>query len=242
MALWDTDDLISRCQQHAGRPATDTEMTPAKWAALLTVAQGHWYPAIATLVPESQYGPLVQLTLSADNKTATFPEGVVPFGKVEVYDGVAGRRLTPGNYNDPGADFSLESDGAGGVVLRGTMDRSLNFPNGLYARYADMGDLEIAPASADGLTPAKQPKLQPPHARILLVYHALALWASQGGTRDPSYFEHLEIKAAHDDPQLGKVGILSQLRAQFQDQGADSGAQYAWWRSPDLGNLRHRMI
>lgn len=246
MPLWDADHCVAECRRHAKRPANDTETSELDWCAYLTSAQAHWLPILATKAPESQYGAPIALTLSGDQKTASFPAGVYPSGKVELYDGLAGRRLTPGNYNDPGADFSIESDGAGGMVIRGTLDRQLSFPNGLYARYVNLGNLEIlstaGAAARGGGAVVIDPILQPPHGRELLVYHACALWASSGGYRDPSYFEHLEIKFAWDDPQTGKLGLVTQLMTQFQGQGADSEARYVWYKSPDLNPLANRLV
>lgn len=233
---WSAAGLVQLCKRLSGRPTNDTEMSELRWCELLSIGQAHWLPIIATKVPESQYGAPVALTMSEDRKTASFPAGVVPFGAVEIYDGVGGRRMTPGPYHDPSADFVPE-----GSTIRAPMDRELSASSELYARYVDIANTDIytaAAASAAGGV-AREPILLPEHARILIVYHALALWAAQGGYRDPSYFEHLEIKAAWDDPATGKLGIVTTLMQQFQDQGVTAAAEYVWWKSGDLGNLRH---
>lgn len=239
MALFDADDLVARCIRQSGRPAVDSQTSESDWCDYLSEAQAHWVPIIATKVPESQYGAPVQLTIAEDRKTASFGAGVVPFGKVQVYDGVGGRRLTPGDYGDPGADFVVEGD-----TLRAPADRTFAFPE-LWARFVDVGDLSIITPAVAALrgVPAREPVLQPAFARILLVYHACGLWASAGGFRDPSYFEHLEIKAAWDDPATGKPGVVTQLMSQFQDQSDNGQQDRTWWRgNPDLGNLTHRLV
>lgn len=118
------------------------------------------------------------------------------------------------------------------------MNRTFNFANGIYARYADAGDLELAVNDEDPTTTTKEVKIHP-LLRMACVYHALGLEASMGGYGNPAYWESKEIQEAWDDPETGKLGAITVLKTQFQDQDASSGRQYVWWRSPDLGNLRN---
>lgn len=238
--LWSAEDLVARCKRLAGRPANDEMMSDAQWCALLTEAQVHWFPIVATHAPSSQIGVPVALTLAEDRKTASFPAGVIPFGKVELYDGINGRRLYPGDYEDPMADFVIE-----GSSIRAPLDREFSVGSGgLYARYADAGNLQIlteAAADEQSVDP-REPVLMPPHARMLLVYNALAAYATIGGYQDPAVYERQEVKLAWDDPATGKLGLVTTLKLQFQDQDGGSGGTRVWWRSGDLGNLRHRMV
>jgi hypothetical protein len=237
MAAWDTDYCLARAKLLALRPATDQMMTDEKWCQFLTLGEEHWLPIFANKVPESQAGAPVQLTIAGDNRSATFAAGVWPEGHVSLYDGPNGRILTPGEYGDPGADFVID-----GGLIRSPSGRTLNYPQGLYARYVDVSTRPLVSSSIATVdNPVANPRLMPERARILIVYHALGLYAAMGGFMDPAYWEHKEIVTAFDDVATGKVGILTELMTQYQDQGASSGAQYVWWKSSDLGNLRHSM-
>lgn len=237
----DAQWMIDRCIQLSMRPDQDEKMTRAKWASLLTLGQEHWFPILCTHVPEAQWGAPAELTVSADNKTASFPADVVPLGKVVLYDGPNGRQLRPGPYNDPGADFSIEYDAATEApIIRAPLGRTFAWGNGFWGRWADAGNLQIT-VDAAGTATTREPVIHP-RLRQAVVYHALALEASMGGYGDPAYWEHLEIKEAWDDPNTGKLGAITTLKTQFQDQGANSGAAHVWWKSPDLGNLRHRLV
>lgn len=233
MADFDTLDLIAKAKMRAKRPAVDEETSAQDWASLLNEAEAHVKGILSAHVPESQMGGLVLLELAGDRKSATFPAGVYPTGRVELYDGLAGRRLYPGSYDDPDADFVIEAAG-----VRAPMDRTLSFSGGLYARWTEGGsDIALNDAGAS----IGEPTLMPPHARILIVYEALSRWASMGGFRDPTYYENLFTNAAFDDPRTGKVGLVTQMKLQYHAQSAGGAARRMWWRSGDLGNLRHRM-
>ena len=76
--------------------------------------------------------------------------------------------------------------------------------------------------------------IQPPFARRVLVYHALALWAARGGYQDPAVWEAREQQALFGNPLIpGDIGILGQLKTQNFASGLAAHAQagpYRWWR------------
>lgn len=242
MAHWDTDYCLRRAKKLALSPANTSMMDDSDWCDLLTQGEDHWLPIFANKVPESQMGPPVQLAIAPDMLTATFAEGVWPDGHVALFDGPNGRRLLPGEYGDPGADFVIE-----GGLVRGPVGRQLSFPSGLYARFIDTSSRPLVSSSmvaadVDSYPAVVNPRLMPEKARILIVYHALGLYAEmRPGFTDPLSWERREVRTAYDDPDTGELGLLTQLMTQYQDQGATSGAQYVWWKSTDLGNLRHSM-
>lgn len=195
-------------------------MTDAQWYALLTEAQQHWFSVVATHAPEWLYGAPTLLTSSDGGYTYDFPSGVYPVGHIEVLESTRGALLRPGPYWDPGADYTPEGD-----KIRICCGRTRTFASGPYARYATM------PGVIDAST---EPTLEPKEARRLLPYRACALWASQGGLRDPAFYLALEQKAWGGDPNLpGDVGILGGLKTQFFAFGASAtpGSGGAWWRN-----------
>lgn len=205
MATFDSADLLSRCQTLAARPATDTATAPATWYSLLTEAQAHWYNTIVAQVPWVLMNPPTLLVSTDGGTTYPFPGCVFPLS-IEVYDALdTGRILKPSAYWDPNGDYIWEGD-----HIRFPQGQQQTFSNGPFARYVS------PPGAIDAST---QPTLVPSHARLLLVYRAVAEWANRGGFRDPAPFYDLERRFWYGNPQTGDVGLLGMLKQQNPFQG-----------------------
>jgi hypothetical protein len=136
---------------------------------------------------------------------------LVPLAVV-VYASKDGRILRPGTYWDLQADYVWEGD-----RIRFARGRTKEFSDGPYARF-------ITPPGE--ISASIQPTLKPKRARALLVYRAVALWASRGGTRDPQRYFDLEERAWVGRPEIGDYGLLGQLKTQNPFQGMEAfGAQ-----------------
>jgi len=201
VATWDTADLVARCQRQSGVPSTTEFPATADWYAWLTEAQAFYYGVWATHCPWFLMSGPTLLTSSDSGATYPLPSSTRVLA-VEIYDtNPNGRLLRPGAYWDAGADYVWE-----GNQIRIPLGKTKTWSSGPYARYvAEPGDI-------DGST---APTLQPDYARILLVDHAVALWAERGGMRDPTPFWLRERKRTWGDPQTpGDIGIVGALKLQ----------------------------
>ncbi|KKK84728.1 hypothetical protein LCGC14_2780410 [marine sediment metagenome] len=199
---WTNQDLIDRCIFFARRPSGDAEMSKREWYELLTLAQEHWYDTFSVHVPEVLYGTPAQLSTADSGATYTFPGSIHPIGPVEVRAARDSYLLIPSTDWNPHGDFVHE-----GNLIRMPHGETRTFDDGPYARFI------TPPDKIDENTP---PTLNPPRARILLVYRALVMWASRGAMRDPTTYEVLEQKAWTGDPDMdGDVGIMGGLKRQF---------------------------
>jgi hypothetical protein len=152
---------------------------------------------------------------------------IFPLGDVEVRAAPSGRLLRPGPDWDPACDYV-----PAGPIIRFPGARQRNYFGGPVGRYCP-------PARAIDVN--TQPMLNPPNARILIVYHACMLWARRGGLRDPEPFKEDLLQAWAGDPQVpGDVGILGALKNQYLFAGAASfpaGSSIDnWWRFIDDGS------
>src|SRR4029077_18797811 len=198
MAQWDSPYLLAACKALAVRPATDASMSDAAWYLLLEMAQAYWTGVLAAQVPWVMMSPPTTLTTADGGVTYTFPGGISPLA-VEVYDASGpARLLRPGAYFDASADYVWESS-----VIRFPQNLGNIAGFNLVARY-------VAPPGV--LNASTPPTLQPPHARLLLVYRAVAQWASQGGMREAKPYFDLEQKYWLGNPALGDPGILGALK------------------------------
>ena len=218
---WTNQDLLDRCIFFARRPSGDAEMSKREWYDLLTLAQEHWYGIFSVHVPEVLYGAPAQLSTADSGKTYTFPGSIHPLGPVEVREARDGYLLIPSTDWDPHGDFIPEGD-----LIRMPNNEERTFDDGPYARF-------ITPP--DKIDETTQPTLNPPRARILLIYRALVTWASRGAMRDPTAFEVLEQKAWTGDPDMaGDVGIMGDLKRQFFGAGMVNSpvSTRPWTRGP----------
>lgn len=220
MGLYDTAYLLQQCKLYAQRPASDEQMTDARWYALLTEAQSTVVMELSKACPAHFYTAPVLLTSADSGKTYTFGtdadgDNIVPFGHVEVYAKENGRSLYANNYDALGGDsFVIEGD-----HIRMPGNRARTFGNGPYARF-------VAEPQIIDATHAVDSRLRPKAMRMLLVWDALTRWCQVGQLRDPrSYQESFarDLQAAH-----------LTLATQYANQGTPSiGAEWwaAWWQS-----------
>ena len=213
MALYDSSDLLARCQRWLNRPASDLGMTDAHWYAFLTEAQSKWYNIIATRAPHVLYGAPELLTTADSGATYNFASSPFPGGAIEVRESRAGALLTVGAEFDDSVDFTFEGD-----KLRVPGGRRRTFSSGPYARYI---------AAPTVVAAATEPTLKPAAARMLMVYDACTRAAIRLGTHDPQQFREMEKIAAWGDPEVdGDVGLIGALRSQMF--GGGQGADH-WW-------------
>lgn len=223
MALWDRLDLHARFKRMGALPANSEAPNPdadvaTMIDALLTEAQSHWFGVIAIHAPWVLVGAPTLLTSSDGGLTYDFPTAPFPGGRIEIRASRDGDLLRPGNEWDNAADYVWEGD-----RIRIPNGKTRSFANGPYARYI------AAPGVIDG---DNAPTLEPAAARILIVYHALALWASRPGSFvDPNTYWELERRAAWGSG--GEAGLIPTLKTQLYGHGLGSHADapQVWWRS-----------
>jgi hypothetical protein len=227
MSVFQTSQqLLDGFKLFAGRPSPDEGISDPEIFALLEQGQRHVYGIFASHVPDVLYGdPTIMST--SDSKVYTFASSVFPLGSVEIRSARNGQLLTPGTEWDSNADFVWEGD-----QIRIPNNRTRSFSSGPYARYISI------PTALDA---DNEPSLKPPHARILILYHALYLWAEIGGGAnqvDPNRYLGLFQSALSGDTRIpGDIGILGQLKTQGYGSGmAAASFPQPWYRgSPDLG-------
>lgn len=223
MALWDNADLLARCKFIAQRPSTDQQMADADWYSLMTESQAHWTNVFATQFPYVLVTAPTALSTADGGLTYTFPGGITPMA-VEVYDSASGRILRPGAYWDAACDYVWE-----GTHIRFPVNKSRTYSSGPVARY-------ISPSST--IDASTQPTLLPAHARLLIVYRAVAYWAERGGLRDPQPFWEMEQRYWIGNPASGDFGLLGMLKNQNPFIGAaayPAGSGLAWWQTISTG-------
>ena len=170
------------------------------------------------------------LTSADSNETYTFgtdadSDNIVPLA-VMIFAKKDGRPLRPGTYWDLAADYVWEGD-----KIRFARGKTKAFSDGPYARF-------ITPPG--DISAAIEPTLLPKQARVLLVYRAVALWASRGGVRDPQTYFDLEERAWVGRPEVGDYGFLGmKMQNPFQGmeafgasslgilEGVDDGSSYS---------------
>lgn len=220
MALLDSADLLARCKRGAARPAVDEDKGPTDttaddlWFALLSEAQIHWIAELASHVPDMAGLYTIEKLTTAD-AGVSYDFVAEPLGHYEIRESKTGRLLVPGPEWDPGADFV-----PAGQKIRFPGQLPRTFGDGPYARYVKQPGV---------IASATQPTLLPTNARLLLVHHALGLWASRGGLRDPRPFWDLEAKTAFGNPSTGEVGIIGALKLSAFMAGASAVPSESWY-------------
>ena len=212
MASFDSADLLARCKRLAQRPSTDQQQLDADWYKFLGEAQDHWVGQFAIHVPWTNMTAPTLLTSADSNETYTFGTdadsvNIVPLDVV-VYAKKDGRPLRPGTFWDSAADYVWEGD-----KIRFARGKTKDFTDGPYARF-------ITPPGE--ISSSIEPTLKPKRARVLLVYRAVALWASRGGIRNPQTYFDLEERTWVGRPEVGDYGLLGQLKNQNRFQGLEA--------------------
>lgn len=222
MALYDTADLLARCQFRSRRPASDESMTPQDWYNLLTDAQMHWVRQFATHFPEQMYE---SETLTTADSGVTYTFQSEPLGHYELRASATGRLLAPGPDWDMAADYV-----ANGQTIRFPGGRAKTFPSGPVARYVK---------TPNAIDSSNEPTLKPVHTRQLLVARACIEWAERGGMEDPQPYMDWENRLWYGDPATGQMGILGALKNERFLQGTEAlpaGSVADWWRFVDDGS------
>jgi len=204
-------------------------MSDTEWYLEAEKAQQQIARMLASLAPESQYGPPTLLTTADSGETYVFPDVLYSTGNalgvigLELYDRKDGALLNPGPYWDTGSDYVFEYD-----KIRFAGGRTKTFTDGPFARYAQ---------EPEELSATVEPVIKPLSARDLIVARAVANWARQGGFQDPRPFEEKENLILWGD-QRGDVGLIASLQA-----GDTFGGSAAYlktptpWRSIDTGGF-----
>lgn len=218
MPLWDRADLLARCKRYARRPATDASITDAEWYRHLSDAEQEFMQELADRAPESNWSAPFQMTAITGNKRYTFGNDAngTPMApmRAEVFRSL---RDIPDFPLVEGVDFLWD----GSVGIRIPYDQARTFNGGAPWCRVVAPPIEI--------TSSQGPTLQPPAAREVLVWSAVARWASEGGYRDPGYWE---AKAAQV-----KRNWFGRLRTTVRTQGLGQtgGEELSWTDSADLG-------
>lgn len=233
---WGRLHLHQMLRTLAGRPETDEALTPELIDQLLTLAQAHWYGAIAAIVPEALYGPPHRLESRDGGYTYEFGHDeygrpIDPMGHVQLMRGSAGGPvIRPGVPWSPGGFITEQGR------LRWTDGRPHRFAEGLWGRWV------TPPGPIDE---SHEPTLVPIDARMLLVYRALVLWAKRGkGVTDPAHWESEEMRLWAGAPEAGDYGLIGRLRTQYDLAGAahlEGDETLRWWDFIDTGAgyIRH---
>jgi hypothetical protein len=227
--LYSSADLLQRYIDMAQRPTTESASADFRALAfrLMTEAQSEWITHFAAIVPDVVRSSPLKMESTDGGYTYEFRDslgnGVFPIGHVEIRASRTGPVLTPCSDTAVMGDYVPE-----GYRIRIPNGQMRTFTEGPYARAV----LPPGPITED-----VEPTLQPPFARVLIVYRALSKWARRGGMRDPQPFLDMENEAWYGNPNAGVTGILGALRTQHAYAGmAMPTDPAAWWRgNPDLG-------
>ena len=223
MANFDSSDLYTRVTRYINRPTSDELVTPTLVYALLSEAQTEILGELATLAPASQMGAPVLMTSADGGVTYTFGtdadgNDVFPLA-CEIYAEIDGREWRACSWTSWG-DFVPEGNK---VRMPGNVAQTIT--NGPYARFV---------AANASITSVIQPVLNPPAARMLIVYKALVKFAAIGAIRDP--------KAWQDEYDKAWKTWVTALRTQFADSAgvANEGLTRAsWWNAFDTTRGYH---
>lgn len=223
MALWDSATLLQHFRDQFKRPSTDAAWPDATVYRFLSRAQQQVYADITAIFPRLLMGaPHAMETTDGGltyHSTVTDSAGnpIYPFGHAEVYaesGGVLTRELYGSTYGGYNGDVVFE-----GNTVRIPQKKTETFSGTLYLRCVQM---------PEEISAAREPILQPPFLRELIVYRALVLAANAGGQRDPAPYEDL-YRTAWMGP-TGAGGYLVLLATQYSKGHDGALAGVAWWR------------
>lgn len=172
--------MLQQFRDESGLPSSVTFPSDAQVYRWLTKAETIWKPKVAAVYPYHMFSAPTLMTTSDGGVTYTVSGETAPLA-IEVYTSLTGDRLTVGQYNDQGADYTWE-----GSRIRMTNSTARTFATSTgapYARYV------ASPSTVDGST---QSTINPSWARQLLVDRALILFARAKPGTDAAKFEKQE--------------------------------------------------
>lgn len=215
MALWDSADLLARCQRDSGTKAIpDEAVASPDWFAFLTEAQDQLTRMISAIFPAALATDPVQLSSTDGGLTYEFP--TAPMALLEVTSGKGGYPLTFGAFYSGGNDLVWEGE----LTLRMARNTARSFGAGLWVRYIPQ------PGAIDDTTEPTLPKQYRPPLVPLACYR----YASQGGFRDPQpYLERFNWLWSGNPGIQGDTGLLGALRKKQATQIGPSQA-IPWYR------------
>lgn len=228
--LYSATDLLARCLFYAQRPAIDESMSTAQWLSLLTEAHSYWVAMIASVAPSALYGPPTLLQtqdggISYQFGTDIDGNPIFPIGHVELRESPFGREWVAAAEWDNSGDFVMAGDS---IIFPG--QRAKTFGNGPWGRW-------VTPGGTISLDGQHEPTIKPVSARMLMVFHAVTLWASRGGFRDPGPWQAKEDALWYGNPQQGNVGLQGMYKTQYLTQGGEAigGSSGRWWGGLNTG-------
>lgn len=189
-------------------------MPAVNWYDFLTEAQPEVYQDVFSVFPEMGFSAPLLLTTADGGLTYTFGldaggvDLIRPMGHTELYPSLT---AIPDDPLIIGEDFLVE-----GSLIRTLNHKARTFTAGPYARFT------LLPEAA--IDAATQPQLMPKHARMLLVWKALASWAARPGSGASP--ERYEAKYTS-----GKQSLFMELGSAYNRQQSGGGK---WYNVRDL--------
>lgn len=215
MALFDSADLLARCQRLFNRPSTDEAMTSTEWYAFLSEAQNRVVTLFAFHCPEAMYGAPTLLSTADSGASYTFGTdadgaNICPIGHIELRESKTGAMIPPGSEWDTSTQtFLFNAD-----RIRWPGQKTRTFSDGPYARF-------VTPPNV--LNGSSAPTLKPLFARELLVYDACERAAVRCGVDPTPYGAMFDARWPE---------ILAAVQSQFSGAGRTAVEESGglWWR------------
>lgn len=224
MADMDSADLLSKLVDTLQLPTTHEAPTDAQLYVLLSNAQRRIMGQLAQHVPHSNYLAPELLTTADNGATYTFL--YYPMGHAEIRESRNGTEMYPvPDWCDDANGYVME-----GQTIRFPGGRTRTFSAGPYARYVRVPDV---------ISASTEPILKPAFGRLAIVYDAAIEYAAQGGLRDPSAYLLLLQRFLWGDPNTpGHLGLIPQLKTQYDKQGGRSQYDGRWYVGNDWVTAR----
>lgn len=196
---WESEDLLRRWNQKAGRPASDAITDESKYGWLAD-GQASVITKIAGIVPRVLYGAPTAMETADGGYTWTFGEdgngyALFPMGKARIFMDLVSVPFAPLR---PGIDYLDE-----GTTIR--MPNNMPWSGTLYWYGID---------PPEQLSETVQPVLFPPSARILIVIEAVRQFAQQFG-RNNALEQAMDREWDNEFPPT-----MTMLRTHFRGGGA----------------------
>lgn len=229
---WTSADLYDRFLLYLGRGNGGVMDADELWTATrvyrqLADAQEAVYADLSPIAPYAFVSVPIKLYTLDGGKTYRFPPSTsaiatqlttYPLGHVEVYaQESGGRELLASTYGTPSGDFVFEQG-----IIRAPGNRTRTYSNGPWARFVQM---------PGRLAADQEPTLQPPAARELILYKALADAANvSAGQTDPGPWEAKYAEARRRWTVVWQTQYRSAGNQAFVANGGP------WWLGLDAMN------